>query len=137
MESKRAGAHAFGIIFQLLSLAVIVGTCVAADVVAHLGSSVGIKNSHDPIVWTILASGLFAACVLAGFGYILGMLCAIYDRQIPGMTIKPTITIARRQYTPPHPSPKIENPSPGPLIKETATWEFLTRQRHLKKPIDE
>jgi hypothetical protein len=133
MASKRAGARVFGIIFQLVSLLVILGSCVAADIVAHLGTSVGVNSSHDPIVWTIIAAGLFAASVLAGFGYVLGMLCAIYDRQISGAAIEPSITNATRQNTFPQPPPKIVNSSPGPSIKETATWEFLTRERHFRK----
>lgn len=137
MESKRAGARAFGIIFQFVSFVVILGSCIAADIIAHLGTSVGINSSHDPIVWTIIAAGLFAASVLAGFGYVLGMLCAIYDRQIPDTTIEPSVTNASRQNTFPQPPPKILNSSPGPSIKETATWEFLTRERHFKKSGDE
>jgi len=101
MDSKRAGARAFGVIFQLLALAIIVGTCVAADVVAHTGTSVGINGSRDPIVWAIIASGLFAACVLAGFGYVLGMLCAIYDRQNPALAFNSSAPATRRQQTPP------------------------------------
>lgn len=81
MDNKRAGARAFGIIFQCLALVTILGTLIAVANVAHKGQSVGITNNHDADIWIISASGLFAACVLAGIGYVLGMLCAIYDRQ--------------------------------------------------------
>ena len=68
-------------IFQYLSIVAILGTIIAAEFVAHLGNSLGTNINHDRTLWSIAAGGLFAACVLAGFGYVLGMLCAIYDRQ--------------------------------------------------------
>ncbi len=119
MDNKRAGARAFGIIFQLLSLAVILGTIVTANVVARSGASVGTNGNHDPIVWTIVASGLFAACVLAGFGYVLGMLCAIYDRQTLGRTVIPSATGVKHQYTPPQSSTNVKNSSLGLEFKES------------------
>ena len=73
LDNKRAGARALGIIFQFLSIVAILGTVIAAEIVAHLGNSLGINTNHDPIVWSIAAGGLFVACVLAGFGYVLGM----------------------------------------------------------------
>jgi hypothetical protein len=137
MESKRAGARAFGLIFQALAFLVVLGTCIAADIVAHLGATVGVNSNQDPFVWTILAAGLFAACVLAGFGYVLGMLCAIYDRQNPETPLKAPSN--DRSALSPRP-PKVESPPPTPPppppppLKETATWEFLTRPRHVRKP---
>jgi len=137
MEVKRAGARVFGIIFQLLALLVIVGTFVTADKVAHSGSNVGVDVAHDPFVWAVVASGLFAACVLAGFSYVLGMLCAIYDRQMQGAAPILAPTDSEPRYPPIQAPPKIENPPAGPSIKETATWQFLTRERHVRKSNDD
>lgn len=134
IESKRAGARALGLIFQALAFVVVLGTFIVVDVVAHWGVTVGINSNRDPLVWTVVAAGLFAACVLAGFGYVLGMLCVIYDRQSPEASLRPSLapTSNRRAIT--QPPPRVKRLPPPPSLKETATWEFLTRPRHFRKP---
>ena len=131
--AKRSGARTLGIAFQILSAATLVGPFIRALNVAHLGTTIGVRSSQDPVVWGIVASGVFAALVLAGIGYALGMLCAIYDRQEPRAPLPREVQPVGPRRTFPSAPPPMENPSPGPSIKETSTWEFLTRERHLGK----
>jgi hypothetical protein len=80
-ESKRSGAEFFGGLLQLLATLTLVGTLVAVVNVNHFASEFGIGVSNDPAIWIILVVGLFISSTLAGIGYALGILCAIYDRQ--------------------------------------------------------
>ena len=161
-EAKRGGARVFGAIFQILAVISLVGTVAAVAVVAHLGTEIGIDGTTDPATWIILASGLFMTCVLAGLGYILGILCAIYDRQEPAEPVvhavpktmprsyapKPApyrpnpITLATEEEPAPAPpveipvSPPPREPQPPtpPAAEKSALWEWLTRERHLRQP---
>jgi len=133
MESKRAGARAFGIILQLLAAVSVLGACIVANAVARSDSSTGVSAGHDRVVWIILAAGLFASCVLAGLGYILGLLCAIYDRQTPGARVEPPGNRGREERPRPLP-PIVETTAPATPLKESAAWEFLTRERHVRRP---
>jgi hypothetical protein len=162
-NDKRAGARGFGVIFQLLAVASLVGTLVAMAYVANLGTQIGINGTKDPLTWIVLASGLFVTCVLTGIGYILGILCAIYDRQEPA---KPVVDVVprtiTRSYSPepawyrpspmtlateekPAPTPpvnRVASPLPQPPAKPSApqingkssSWEWLTRERHFRQP---
>ena len=162
-DNKRAGARVFGVIFQVLAVASLAGTLVVMAYVANLGTQIGINGTRDPLTWIVLASGLFVTCVLTGIGYILGILCAIYDRQEPAEPIVDVVprTIPR-SYSPEHPSyrpspitlateeesaptPRVNTVAP-PLPQEPAKppapqvtdksslWEWLTRERHLGQP---
>jgi len=159
-DAKRGGARVFGIIFQFLAVAALVGTLAAMAYVAHLGTDIGIDGTKDPLTWIVLASGLFVTCVLAGLGYILGILCAIYDRQEPAERVLDVVprTMPRTQPSkpPPYrpspitliedeivaPTPPVQRPvSPPPLREPKAPtsredeksvlWECLTRERHI------
>lgn len=158
-NSLRAGARFLGVLFQFLAFFTILGTAIAAIVTAHLGKEVGFNGSHDPLVWLILASGVFAASVLAGFGYVLGMLCAIFDRQEwtrparelhvrPGVPSRASTTEPPPRTTPPiQPSPDrptpanqvVPSPSPtpagpnSPSRRDAKSKNWLTRERHFKK----
>ena len=158
-KAKRAGARIFGSIFQFLAVFALLGTIWATAEVASLGSQIGIDGTKDPATWIVLVSGLFVSCVLAGFGYTLGMLCAIYDRQsmhapvavvapkaIPTSysLIRPTYyTIPTMMSTKPQPEPTppiqrdgsvsiqsdVEQPT-TPVARRNILWEWLTRERH-------
>ena len=80
-RSLRNEARFFAVIFQVLAFLTLAGTLIAAFKINNVGTQVGVNGSHDPVVWIIVAVGLFASCVLTGLGYALGMLCAIFDRQ--------------------------------------------------------
>ncbi len=79
--AKRAGARFFGVLLQLISVLTFLGTLATAIKVEHYGADIGIGGSHDPAVWIVLLGGILASSVLAGMGYTLGILCAIFDRQ--------------------------------------------------------
>ena len=161
-DAKRAGARILGVIFQLLAVAAMVGTMAATAYVANLGTQIGIDGTKDPVTWIVLASGLFMTCVLAGLGYILGILCAIYDRQ---EAAKPVLNVVPRtmprSYAPkpapyrpnpitlateekPAPAPPVQRPVSPPLrepqhpttpaAEKSVLWEWLTRERHFKQP---
>jgi len=70
-----------GLIFQALAIASVVLTLVAANVVARAGDQIGINGAHDPLTWFVLGAGVFVALMFTGVGHILGMMCAVYDRQ--------------------------------------------------------
>jgi hypothetical protein len=154
----RSGARVFGVIFQFLAFLILAGTLVGSIIVARLGQQIGFNRSNDPLVWIILASGLFATCVLAGFGYVLGMLCAIYDRQEWTRPIRPSTPRVGPLQTPssgptptspassqaPQATPLSDRPvesppkgsvlpSGGPSLYDNATWKWLTQERHLRK----
>src|ERR1039458_9429567 len=115
-DAKRGGARFFGIIFQFLAVGALFGTLAITAYVTHLGTEIGINGTRDPLTWIVLVSGLFVTCVLAGLGYILGILCAIYDRQEPA---KPVVDVVSRtvprSYSPEHP---LFRPSPITLATE-------------------
>jgi hypothetical protein len=155
-EAKRGGARVFGIVFQFLAVIALFATVVVAFKVANLGTQIGIDGTKDPLVWIVLVSGAFVTCVLAGFGYTLGILCAIYDRQEPDdsgpdLDARPTYALPKPPSKPPEagpwavpsapPKPKIQTPpppktrTPDPQPEATkessALWQQLTRERHL------
>lgn len=80
-EALRANARPLGLIFQTLSVLTIAATLYGTFRVSALGSQVGIGAVHDPISWFIFLGGMFAGLMLAGVGHVLGMLCAIFNRQ--------------------------------------------------------
>ena len=82
-DAKRDGARIYGVIFQFLAIASIIATLYAMGKIANLGNALGVNPTNDPLIWVVLASGIFITCVFIGMGYALGMLCAIYDRQEP------------------------------------------------------
>ena len=162
-NSLRAGARFFGVLFQVLAFLALAGTLVTSIIVARLGQRAGFNGSHDPLVWIILASGLFATFVLAGFGYALGMLCAIFDRQEwtrPARQLPPRGSAPAQLPTPsstptaiPPSQPSVAIPTPAENAQSVQTSptaasttpadrngqdakskNWLTRERHLKKP---
>jgi len=80
-EAKREGARWIGGLFQFLALVTLVGTAIGGIKISSVDSQIGLSNVHDPLMWIVLMGGIIAAAVFAGFGYTLGILCAIYDRQ--------------------------------------------------------
>jgi hypothetical protein len=77
----RDNARLFGVIFETLAVLSFFGTLIATEKVANLGSQLGIGAVNDPASWFVFVGGLFASLMLAGIGFALGILCAIYDRQ--------------------------------------------------------
>jgi len=69
--------------FQFLAVISLTGTLITTVTVSSLGSTFGIDGANDPVAWLVFVGGLFVTCVLAGFGYTVGILCAIYDRNEP------------------------------------------------------
>ena len=154
-ESKRAGARLFGVVFQILSVVAILGTAYATAQVANIGTQIGIGTSHDQAVWFVLVGGLFISFVLMGFGYTLGILCAIYDRQEPdvqqeddgptstyrsprppskppevGPWVVPSASPKPKTQTPPAPEMLTTEPPPDPTKESSLLWQQLTRERH-------
>jgi hypothetical protein len=161
-DAKRDGARVFGVIFQVLASLSLVGTLIATVKVVNLGADAGIDKTHDPFAWIVLVSGLFVTCVLTGIGYILGVLCAIYDRQdtlgslsgtgpsqvptphVPesGRSIpNPIVTVGGDKHGPSSyvadSSATTHQPTTHPLgvvaVGKGALWESLTRDRHFKR----
>lgn len=162
-EAMRANARFFSVVFQTLALLTLFGTILGALEVAKLGAQIGIAGSRDPAAWIVLIGGFVATFVFAGFGYTLGILCAIYDRQV-----MPPEEIRRTQLQ--TPDPEIDPPraplpektiwqqvvkmhenevviaedKPAPPTSSTTSlpdstsglWDSLTRERHLFKRPD-
>jgi len=80
-ESKRAGARTFGVLFQVLAVISFIATLYVTLNIVNLGWQFGVGGPTDLVAWAAFATGLFVSSVLAGIGYTLGVLCAIYDRQ--------------------------------------------------------
>lgn len=161
--SLRAGARFFGVLFQVLAFLTLAGTLVATFEIAKLNLRIGIIGSQDLLAWIVFTGGLFASCVLAGFGYALGMLCAIFDRQewtwpkrqltstahpptpLSTTGITPTLTPL---VQPSKATPKPEEPirvaqAPANAVSPPTTntsgrsgksTHWLTRERHFRKP---
>ncbi len=79
----RSSARVVGIIFQTLAIATVALTLVGVNEVSHAGDQIGINGARDPFTWFVLIAGIFVALMFTGVGHILGMLCAVYDRQEP------------------------------------------------------
>jgi len=116
-QDKRAGARFFGAVFQFLAVLTFIGTVIAAVVVDRVGSEFGIRGSNNFAMWMVLASGLFVTSVLAGFGYTLGLLCAIYDRQETVTPDRETLPESWLTISPIKPPPF----KPGTLTRNTET----------------
>ena len=158
-DNKRAGARILGVIFQVLALITFLGTALATVAVVKLGLFFGITGSNNVPAWITFGIGLFVSCVLAGLGYTLGILCAIYDRQEPpssaggnhkqGTPIRipnqpspyrPSHTIVHSEEAPAPPRPAVKSVSPSPQedpkspesddSQKSPLWEWLTRERH-------
>ena len=161
MDAKYAGARFFGVLFQLLAVVTLLGTLFATAEIANLGNRIQISGAIDPVAGIVFVSGLFASCVLAGLGYTLGVLCAIYDRQEPAVHV---VDVAPRVidrnsspepdwYRPrpttfstkgaPAPAPPVNtadaptqelvSPPVGPVSDKSSLWEWLTRERHFRQ----
>jgi hypothetical protein len=153
----RLNARTVGVTLQALSAFTFLGTIYATMKVANLGSELGLSGSNDPAPWIVLVTGVFVAMLLAGVGYSLAMLCAIYDRQTPsipepdvrsrptnGSPNSPTATgawekLARNESAEPHiqQPPTVEFATEEPTVKPpketSALWRQLTRERHLPR----
>ena len=162
-DGKRDGARIFGVIFQFLAVGSIIATLYALARIASLGTALGVTNTNDPLLWIVLASGIFVTCVFIGMGYALGLLSAIYDRQEPddsfvevGLSKKTaTRSASSAPYRPlPRTPAVIDGPATTPPTKDAAStmappsdtpsaplvneksalWEWLTRERHFGQP---
>jgi hypothetical protein len=58
----------------------LIGTFYATWAVGRVGTSLGVANTHNPVAWYVFAGGVLFTVLLAGVGYGLATLCAIYDR---------------------------------------------------------
>jgi len=67
-DGKRDGARTLGVMFQLLAVASIIATLYAMAKVADLGTAIGINNTKDPLLWIVLAIGIFMTCMFIGMG---------------------------------------------------------------------
>jgi hypothetical protein len=119
-EGIRTNSRVVGIAFQVLAMLTFSGTIILAFKVANLGSEVGVQPSNDPAPWLIFAAGTFASLLMTGIGSTLGMLCAIYDRQVSN---RPPLSEVRLSTPaspplPPRASAVIAPPSP-PTIHES------------------
>lgn len=161
-DGKRDGARIFGVIFQFLAIGSIIATLYALARIASLGTALGVSNTNDPLIWIVLASGVFVTCVFLGMGYALGLLSAIYDRQEPSQPLvdvglnktiatrsagsvpyrpSPITTMSEERHAPISPveraaAPLLEQPVTPiePTITEkSALWEWLTRERNFRQ----
>jgi len=119
-EGIRANSRVVGIAFQVLAILTFGGTIILAFKVANLGSEVGVQPSNDPAPWIIFVAGAFASLLMTGVGSTLGMLCAIYDRQVSNRPL-----LSGERNSPPTlstPSPRVSAviPSaPPPIVNES------------------
>ena len=160
-EAIRANARFYGIAFHCLAILTLCATIFATFKIASLGDQLGVQPANDPAPWLIFVFGIFISLLLTGFGTVLGMLCAIYDRQeaVRQSTAPRTIatsdssiaaTESDRAVAPPtkpaiHESyriaqprtseSQIASPSSAPSAsassKKNGLWEQLTKERHL------
>jgi hypothetical protein len=158
-DSKRDGARIFGVIFQFLAFVSIAVTLYAMARIANLGNAFGVNPSNDPLIWFVLASGIFVTCVFMGMGYTLGILCAVYDRQESSRQVvtqepatygpkppplhRPASSVPRKGADPAPqsvadavsriPSFPIERQE-SEATEKGAFVEWLTRERHFRSP---
>ena len=159
-DAKRAGARFFGITFQVLAVVALAAAIYWSFRADQAATQFGFgPSSSGFMAAVILVSGAFVACLFAGFGYTLGLLCAIYDRQDQSVNVAGSVTPPPRSDAPtraPQPSkspaPEVDEPrmtttsdwSPAPTPKFAPTSppqssqqggrlrEWLTRERHLR-----
>lgn len=157
-EALRENSRSLGLVFQVLSVLSIAATLYATVRIHSVGSQYQIGSIAYPIAWFVFLGGLFTSLVLAGFGHVLGMLCALYDRQellpkrLSNLVQQPTATSQEwRQRSSDRPTvwekvvekdvdevivrpataPPVESLSPGTSSKKTGgLWEWLSRDRH-------
>jgi hypothetical protein len=158
----RANARTVGISLQVLSVLALFGTFYATYEVARLGSNLGVGASNDPAPWIVFVAGAVISLVFAGLGYILAILCSIYDRQEkrpgqkgqqafleaainrdhhswPENTSPPVLAAKTTIPTPAAPSMQasVETTMPDPphtqANQKSELWKWLTRQRHVFK----
>jgi hypothetical protein len=118
-EALRENSRTLGVIFQALSVLTMLATIYATMKVSSVGSQLGVGAIHDPLAWFIFLGGMFAALMLTGIGHSLGMLCAIFDRQL----IQPrqsTTDVARATPTPALRRPQSET--------RTTVWEMAAEK---------
>ena len=161
-ESTRARARIFGVTSQVLAVVNFLGTLYLTAKAANVGWQFGVSGPRNLVAWIIFASGLFAACELAGFGYTRVMLCAIYDRQEPVASVVNEIplkgprryALAPAPYRPspitlesdgmtastgptsspvPLPQTAVLEPKVQPAAERSRLREWLTRERHLTR----
>ena len=80
----RTGASILAVTLQILSGISIAATLFATYAVSRLGTQLGVGTSHNPAAWIVFVTGFFFSLLLLATGYILDILCVIYDRQEPG-----------------------------------------------------
>jgi hypothetical protein len=154
----RTGASILAATLQILSGLSIAATLFATYAVSRLGTQLGVGTSHNPAAWIVFATGFFFSLMLLAAGYILDILCVIYDRQEPGyfgsppagprppLSAPPQTFIQPSQPTTPRTNP-LNPPSmtlapeeerhPGGLseasissdARSTGLWYELTRKR--------
>lgn len=115
MERIRGNARAIGLLFQALAILTFAATIYGSVETAHLGTTIGVNAAHDPVAWFVFAGGSFVALMFTGIGHVLGLLCAIYDRQDRIEERAPSISGVVTQG--------------GPLTLRTATsgtvWDYV------------
>ncbi|HEY5266499.1 MAG TPA: hypothetical protein VIJ40_06780 [Acidimicrobiales bacterium] len=145
----RANSRPWGKLFQALALLTFAATIYGTFKVSSLGSEIGIGAIHNPLTWFVFLGGSFAALMLIGIGQTLGILCAIYDRQVttPEMigvtTSKPTFpskefiqpakqssTVWERIVERDVDVPIERLPIDVPPKASDGLWKSLTRERH-------
>jgi hypothetical protein len=77
----RANSRRLGLIFETLSVLTVIGTVYWTIRIYSTGTQLGIGTLTNRVSWSFFFAGMFSALVLGGFGHVLGLLCAIYDRQ--------------------------------------------------------
>ena len=81
-DSFRAGARFFGVLCRILAALTLPSAIYLSFRADHTATQFGFSTGSSAfMVSVILISGAFVACLFAGIGYTLSLLCAIYDRQ--------------------------------------------------------
>jgi hypothetical protein len=158
-EAVRGNARVVGVLLQCLSLVTLIATFIVAIAIAQQGQQLlGLTATHDPAPWIVLAAGVIASLMFAGLGYALGMLCAIYDRQVMtepsrgALGSVATTAPAREWRAAPErevtrdahssiPATSTEEANAAPTVPHISVprtpqgglWKALTKERHIRK----
>lgn len=152
----RENARIVGALLQGLAVVTFIASFVATYQLAHAGEILGVAPSHDPLPWIVFGVGIIAALLIAGLGYSLAMLCAIYDETLANAAQAagyprqlPSVEQEWRSRVAGQPSYLAEDsqrrreqldatsksaPVTQPLDTGSRLWAALTKERHLKKP---
>ncbi len=159
-ESVRAGARFFGELFLILAGFTLLSAIYLSFRADHTATQFGFSTGNSAFMaQVILIGGAFIACLFAGIGYTLSLLCAIYDRHDSAVHVVGNVPpsppghalINAPQEPSPAPSTPVEQlrtptsnwtpaptprfaptPQPQPTPKGATLREWLTRERHLR-----